>query len=143
MIETLDPKDVTLMFNGILLTGFAEEKITIEFDAPITADAVGSDGDVVSMIQNDKRANITVRLLQASPSNLDLSDAANLHGLDGATAVYPLLIKDNRSGDLFSAEAAWVQTRPRVGYSKNQETREWVLRAAALNYTISGVQQTA
>ena len=136
--ETFDPKDVAIVFNAIPLVGLAEEMITVEREAPITTDTVGGKGDVTRVMQNDDRANVTIRLLMTSPSNLVLSDFANADKNQN-NSIASLSIKDIRGDDKFIADKAWIQTWPRVVYSKTGEIREWIIRASKLNMQVGGV----
>lgn len=142
-VQTYDPKDVAVSIDGRLLTGFGEDMITAERENPQVDDLSGAQGDVARVMTNDKRGTVIITLLQTSPSNLILSDLANLDGVDGANKVFPLMIKDNRGADIIQAEDAWVSQPPRTVYNKNVESREWTIRAGKLEMVLGGVPDVA
>lgn len=142
-VQTYDPKDVTVSVDGQILTGFGEEVVAAERENPQVEDLAGAQGDVARVMTNDKRGVITISLLPTSPSNLILSNLANLDGVDGANKIFPLIIKDNRGADVLQAEDAWISQPPRTVYNKNIEIREWTLRAGKLEMVIAGITEVA
>lgn len=132
-----DPKDIEVIVAGSILTGFAEEKVTVAREANIADDEVGANGDVARAINNDKRGTITITLLQSSTSNLILSGLAKADEFTG-TGVFPVIIKDTRGKDLHAAPQAWIQKYPETKYSKGIETREWVIRTNNLQMLVGG-----
>jgi hypothetical protein len=138
-VQTYDPKEVAVIVNGQLLTGFSEEIVRAERDNPQVDSLSGAQGDVARVITNDKRGTITVSLLPTSPSNLILSNLANSDGVDGANTVFSFMIRDNRGDDLIQAEDAWVSQPPTVTYNKRIEAREWTFAAAKLEMFIGGI----
>ncbi len=142
-VQTYDPKDMAVIVDGKVLTGFGEDVVTAERENPQVDDLSGAQGDVSRVMTNDKRGVITIHLLPTSPSNLILSDLANSDGVNGANRIFPLVIKDNRGADVLQAEDAWVSQPPRVIYNKSIEVREWTLRAAKLEMVVAGVPDVA
>ncbi len=142
-VQTYDPKDVAVSIDGKLITGFGEDMISAERENPQVDDLSGAQGDVARVMTNDKRGTVTITLLQTSPSNLILSDLANLDGVDGANKVFPLMIKDNRGDDIIQAEDAWISQPPRTVYNKSVEAREWTIRAGKLEMVIGGIPDVA
>ena len=82
-----DPKDIEVIVSGSILGGFAEAKVTVKRDADIATDEVGANGDVARAINNDKRGEITITLLQTSKSNLILSALAKADEFTGSRAI--------------------------------------------------------
>ncbi len=142
-VQTYDPKDVAVSVDGQLLSGFGEEVVSAERENPQVDDLSGAQGDVTRVMTNDKRGTITISLLQSSPSNLILSNLANLDGVDQANKIFPVVIKDNRGADVLQAEDAWISQPPRTVYNKSVETREWTLRAARLEMVVAGITAEA
>lgn len=136
-VDTIDPKEVTVMVNGNVLEGFAEDKILVAREANQSDDGVGADGDVARWITNDKRGNITVTLLETSRSNLILSALAKADELSG-NGIFPVVIKNNRGNDLYIAASAWVQKMPDSAHGAAINTRAWILRTNNLNMTVGG-----
>lgn len=136
-IDTIDPKDVTVMVAGFVLEGFAEDKIVVEREANQIEDEIGTDGDVVRRVTNDKRGSFTITLLQTSRSNLVLTNLARADELSG-NGIFPVIIKDNRGNDVHLGASCWIQKIPSAAYGAAVETRAWVIRTNNLNATLGG-----
>lgn len=137
VLNIYDPKDIIVTVSGRELSGFAEERVVVERDSNQVEDEVGSDGEVVRWLTNDRRGSITLSLLPTSTSNLFLSTLANADELNG-NQVFPVIIKDNRGNDLHVAAQAWIQKQPRTVYRKGVEARQWVLRTNDLRMVVAG-----
>ncbi len=142
-VQTYDPKDIAVIVDGNVISGFGEEVVAAERENPQVDDLSGAQGDVARVMTNDKRGTITITLLMTSPSNLILSKLANLDGVDQANKVFAFQIKDNRGADIISAEDAWISQPPRTVYDKTVQTREWTIRAAKLDMVIAGIPDVA
>lgn len=136
-VDTIDPKDVTVIVAGNIIEGFGEEQIAIEREANQIGDEVGADGDVARWVTNDRRGTITITLLQTSRSNLFLSGLAVADELRG-DAPFPTLIKDQRGNDIYFTADSWIRKMPRVVYKKGIEMRAWEIRSGHLNMFIGG-----
>ena len=132
-----DPKDIEVIVAGSILGGFANSKVTVKRDADIATDEVGANGDVARAINNDKRGEITITLLQTSKSNLVLSALAKADEFTG-TGVFPVVIKDTRGNDLHVAPQTWIKSYPETAYNKGVENRVWTLRTNNLQMLIAG-----
>lgn len=137
-VDTIDPKDVIFIAAGLIITGYAQDTfIEVGRESNQVEDEVGAEGDVARRITNDKRGNITVTLLQTSRSNLILSGLARVDELSG-DGIFPILIKDNRGGDLYLAPNSWIMKMPNVIYRAGVETRAWVFRCSNLQMVVGG-----
>lgn len=115
---------------GILeLKGFMEgdDVVTIEMLTDQFSDIAGAKGDVARSQTNDNRATITIKLLQTSSSNKDLTAQYNIDRLTGA-GVAPLIIEDKEGGETFVFNNAWITKYPTVIRGQGVNGMEWVLR---------------
>lgn len=136
-VDTIDPKEVTVMVAGNVLEGFADAKILVERESDAVIDEAGPDGDVVRLLTNDFRGTFTITLLQTSRSNLILSRLAKSDALSG-NGVFPVVIKDNRGNDLHIGATSWIRKVAPAAYSKSVEVRAWAIRTSNLNTTVGG-----
>ncbi len=137
MLSIYDPKEVIVTINGQIITGFAEEVVTVARAEDAWRDEVGADGEVVRIASNDRRGQITIQLLPTSASNLVLDVLRNADEVTGGS-VFPLLVQDNRGNDVHVAAEAWIQKSPDAVYNKTAAPRVWVLRAADLRMVHGG-----
>ena len=136
-VDTIDPKEVTVMVAGNVLEGFSEDKILVARESNQVEDELGSDGDVARRITNDKRGNFTITLLQTSRSNLILTGLARADELSG-NGIFPVVIKDNRGNDLHIGASCWVQKMSDSAYGNRINTRVWIIRTNNLNMIVGG-----
>jgi len=136
-IDTLDPKDISVIVGGRIIDGFGEDQVEVSREANQIEDEVGADGDVARWVTNDRRGTIRITLLPTSRSNLFLSGLAVADELTGKTLV-PIIIKDQRGNDLHVAANAWVRKMPDTKYRKGIEMRVWELRTNVLEMFVGG-----
>lgn len=132
MVKTYDPKSFDIIFAGILLEGFAEGTfVSIASEAPGFSDTVGVDGEVTRNRSHDKRATVTVSLMQTSESNALLSAAylADRAAINGA-GVGSLRIVDRAGTTVFRASKAWIQNDPDATLEAEAGGRDWEFRCA-------------
>ncbi len=137
MLNTYDPKEIIVSVNGLIVTGFAEDVVTVGRAEDGVRDEVGADGEVVRILTNDRRGLMVITLLPTSASNLDLSVLQNADEVTGGS-VFPFLVQDNRGNDLHVAAEAWIQKAPDAVYNKTAAPRVWTLRAADLRMVHGG-----
>ncbi len=131
-LHQYDPKEVTLVFGGALITGYAEGSfINIEYNGDLFALAVGSDGEGTRSKSNNSSARITVTLMSGSVGNRLLGAALSADKAAGAGAV-PLVVTDLSTGSSFAAEGAWVVRDPGIDFQTEGQPIEWILEAHEL-----------
>lgn len=136
-LETYDPKNIEVIVAGSIITGFADDIVSVERNANVFEDEAGAQGDVVRYAMNDKRGTITIKLLQTSKSNLFLSGLSKADELSGL-GVFPVVVKDTRGKDIHVAAQAWIQKIAPASYKRGVETREWEIRTNNLQTVVGG-----
>jgi hypothetical protein len=136
-VDTIDPKDVSVVVGGNIIEGFANDKIKVTRVSNQSEDEVGSDGDVARRLTNDRRGEITITLLQTSRSNDFLSLLARADEAFGAGQV-PVIIKDNRGTSIYTAPNAWVQKQADSEHGAKVAMRVWVFRTNLLDMAVGG-----
>ena len=136
-LKVYNPDEVTIAVGPVLITsGYADgEFIRIEQESDDTEDVAGSDGEVAVSRSNDRRATITIILMQTAAANTGLSAlsalARNAPGMVGG--IVPFMIRDRNSGvGIYSGTNCWVMKPPDVNFDRTAQAREWTIRVADL-----------
>lgn len=136
--KTYDFGQVTVVFGGVALSGYAEEDpVEVEYDDDSWTLEMGADGEGTRSKSNNLAATIRVRLQQSSDS-MDVLQAAHTADRLSNSGSKPLLIKDGSGRSIHAAETAWVQKLPVAPYGKASQQREWVLRTDRLETSLGG-----
>lgn len=134
-LKIYDADQVSFVFAGIGIdSGWADgEFCRVEQTTPNFTSKAGTDGEVTRSKTNDRRAKITLILMQSSDGNAVLSAIANIDkaGPNGA-GVGPILIRDRQGTSIYTAAKAWIAEEPKVSFSREAEAREWTLECADL-----------
>lgn len=139
-LRTYDPNEVSIIFGGIVVEGFADGTfLSVESNEDAFSLQVGTDGEGTRSRTSNKSGRATFTLMQSSASNQALSA---LHNLDISTpagdGIVPLLIKDNSGTSLYAAEKAWIVRQPTSGFGREAESREWIVETDLMIHTIGG-----
>lgn len=133
--KVYDADQITIAFGGVALKGLAEDDVvTIEQDTDDFTDVVGIGGEVTRSKTLDRRATITIRLMQTSDSNDLLSAISNadVKAANGA-GISAIMVRDRGTGRaLFAGPESWIAKPPQVVYGRSAKVREWKLRVANL-----------
>jgi hypothetical protein len=135
MDKVYSADQVTLQIADFLIeSGFADgEFLRIEQESDDFSDVVGTDGEVAISPTNDKRATITVTLLQTSSGTDQLSGLRNQGMLrTGRPGAGPLYIRDRLGNALYEAPVVWIQKPPDVSFDRTATARAWTLRVGQL-----------
>jgi hypothetical protein len=133
-VKVFDPDQVVVSIAAIPIQGFSEgDMVTAEYDADAMLDVVGTDGEVVRSKNADRRATVTIRLMQTSSSNplLDALHALDMNVANGA-GVGTFLLQDLQGATLLRSEKAWIAAPPSVAMGPTAGPREWKIRCAKL-----------
>lgn len=126
-VRDYDPGAVTLTWDGLLITGFAEGSfITWEADADTFSKVTGSQGDVTRVRSRNRSSRVTFRLQQTSPIN-DVLSQRHIEDRAGLPRKGSLLLKDELGTTSIAAENAWIVRAPSVEFSDADAGREWML----------------
>lgn len=130
--------NVNVIFGILELQGYAEgdDVVGIEFETDQFFDMAGAKGDVVRSQSNDNRCTVTVKLLQTSVSNKELTAVYNTDRSLG-TGISPLVIEDKETSETYVINNAWIQRFPTVTRGQNVNTMEWVFRGDFLTPVIA------
>jgi hypothetical protein len=133
--KVYDADQITITFGGVALTGLAEDDVvTIEQDTDDFTDVVGIGSEVTRSKSTDRRATLTVRLMQTSDSNDLLSAISNadVKAANGA-GISSVMVRDRGTGRaLYAGAEAWIAKPPQVVYGRTAKVREWKLRISNL-----------
>ena len=137
-VKTYDPKNVSVIYGGKIITGFADGTfITAERNEQAYTLKVGVDGEGARARNNNKSGKVSIVLMQTSSSNDDLSGFALADEL-GNAGVAPLYIKDHNGTTLVTALSAWIQKMPNMEDGKEIQNRTWVIETDELNMFVGG-----
>lgn len=137
-VKTYNPADVTIIFAGIPVGGFADGTfVTVARDNPSFTSLTGSDGEGARSKSNDKSGTVTITLLQTSESNDALSAVALLDENTG-DGVAPLMVVDKSGRTICAAETAWIEKPADAEFAREISNREWVLKTDNLQMGIGG-----
>ena len=131
-----NPDELTIVLGPVLVSsGFADgEFLRVEGESDDVGDVAGTDGEVSISRTNDRRATVTIILMQTASANNGLAVLSNLARTSPnmVGAVHPFLGKDQNGNALFTAENAWVMKPPDASYDRTAQPREWPIRCANL-----------
>lgn len=140
MFASYNPKDVSVIFGGVPIDGFADGTfINVEFDEDAYTKVTGADRLTSRAATNNYAGNATITLQQTSASNDYLAAIWNADRRTGG-GVVPLLIKDASGRTVIVAKNAWIRRAPAAGFSKQIENREWIIDTDELEWFGGGNQ---
>lgn len=138
MVKTYDPKQVSLIVGGKIISGFTDGTfILAERNEDMWNLKVGVDGIGTRAKTNNKSGKVTITLHQSSSSNDDLSALAAADELSNTGAV-PLLMRDASGSSLVTALTAWVKKLANAEEGKEVTNRVWVIESDELIMFVGG-----
>lgn len=138
-MKNWDPGQYIITFGEVVLTaGFAPDTFaTYEPADTLYTTQVGASGEVVRSRSRNASGTFTVRLMQSSGINDQLSVLKEQDRLFG-TGVRTLQVRDLNGTEQLTAAEAWIQDRPRVERGKEAGENEWVFAGAKWVETFGG-----
>ena len=131
-----NPEEMLIIVGPVLITsGLADgEFLRVEGEADDVQDVAGADGEVAMSRSNDRRATVTLILLQTAAANQGLSVLSNLarNAPNMAGAAVPFSARDGNGLTRYAAENAWVMKPPDASFDRTAQPREWPIRCANL-----------
>jgi hypothetical protein len=138
MMKTFDPKSISVIVGGKIITGFADGTfVKCERNEQAFTLKVGVDGEGARAKNNNKSGKYTFTLMQTSSSNDVLSAYALADELGNAGAV-PVFIKDHLGTSVATSLTAWVQKMPDLEEAKEVSMRTWILETDEMLLFIGG-----
>jgi Bacteriophage KPP10, Structural protein ORF10 len=131
-MKIFDPSQFNIVLGGVTMQGFSESAMAkFEFDGESMSDVVGVDGEVSRSQNMDRRAKVTVSLMQTSSTN-DLLSAMYLAGRasQNGSDVVAFRMEDLNGRLVIGGAEAWIQDTPKPSYGKSASEYEWVIRVA-------------
>jgi hypothetical protein len=130
-MRTYSLADVHATFDELLVTGTADDAITITTNEDLYSLQRGGDGkDFTRVRNNDWSALITVRARQGSSLN-DAMSAIMVADKLGA-GVKRFQLKDLNGTTLITAPRVWLKKVPEIGFGREAGEREWVFETDRL-----------
>lgn len=137
-VRTYDPKQVSVLVNGIPIGGFADGTfIRAMRSNDMFTKQSGADGIVSRAKSNDLSGEITLTLAQTSPSN-DVLSGIQLTDELSNNGVVPVLIKDNSGRSIYVSAFAWIRKHTEAEFGKEIANREWIFDCADLDTFTGG-----
>jgi len=137
-IKTFDPAQIAVIVGPHIVEGFAnEEFVSVSFQDDDWEHTSGADGEEMRTKKNDRRAVMTLTLLQSSASNDYLS---GLRAADQASnnGVVPVLLKDNNGSTIIESVGGWIGRNPDVAMGKSPSNREWMIHLSNATAFVGG-----
>ncbi|QCT02724.1 hypothetical protein E6C60_2578 [Paenibacillus algicola] len=122
-VKTYDPNDLTVMVNGVYLTGFAEDMVEFEKDEDGYETKVGAQGDVVRSKINNPLHTLSITLLSSSPQVSMLDKLAKSGEMVPVSLIY-----NGDPKETVTVTEAYVKKPAARSYGSEAEDREYELQ---------------
>lgn len=134
MVRTYDPKQVSYIAAGAIISGFADGTfLNVARNEETVSFQRAAQGGGTRTITSDKSGRITATLQQTSPSNAVFASQQAILELQGGSAdLFTALVKDTGGLDLHSAATAWVVVPAESEYANALSNREWIVETDEL-----------
>jgi len=120
--------DTFVNVNLVPLSGWADgdDVIKITRRADAATDKMGADGKMALALNADRSGEITIKLMQTSPSNAYLNGLANLQAA-GPKRFVPVVItfQDSYRQDMGAGALGYIKKLPDVSRGAGIATQEW------------------
>jgi hypothetical protein len=138
-VRTYNPSKVTVIINGHEVTGYADGSfLTVSQVADGITTMVGADGELARAINTDTRVDITLTLLQTSPTNDFLTSIYAADAISCGGVIGPIEVADLCGTTMFAASNTWVTKLADIEFAKEITNRAWTLQAANPSMHIVG-----
>lgn len=127
MHKVYDPKSIRISWNGISITGYAEDTfLTIRYANPKLIEHDGADGTLGLTKVASIRGEIEITLMQMAASNAKLAAIVAAQDVVGADIpVSNFVIRDTKGGIMAVAANAYIKEAPELTYGSDQNARTW------------------
>lgn len=135
-VRNYDPKAVSLVIGSLVIGGYADDDfIDVERDDDAYSKKTGVDGETTRAKNNVTSGKITIKLMQSSTSNDDLTALAAADELDTMDGIRAVTCRDLSGRSVFSGDG-WIKKFPKQTFKKDVNTVEWVIDMANLKMNI-------
>lgn len=129
MAKTYDPNNLSVVFGGVPISGFAvDEGLSIERENPLYKSTVDLHGNPTRTKINNDSTKITLTLTHKAYSNNILSNFIEMDRLNNS-GVFPVSIKEPGGSTLFACTHAYVLEAPKLGYGADEKNKTWTIQA--------------
>ncbi len=129
-VENYDPRLVTVIIDGIFITGFAEGSfVECEKDEENYSTYVGAQGEVSRARNANPIGTITLTTKSTSPSNGYLSGKAR------SKDMFPVQVIDGNGNFKAGGNECWIEKPASWEGSDEISEREWVIKVADYDQT--------
>ena len=136
MLNAYSPKDVNVSWQGIAITGFAEDTmIRISRNEDVLTETVGARGELSLTKNANKTGEIEIELMQTSESNLALSALLNTMEQGGVIPVGQLIIQEPSGSNITVANNAYLKGTPDIELGMEQYSKVWTFGCENLLFT--------
>lgn len=144
MAKVYNPHEVVVMIGDSLIdAGYADgEFLRIEMVSEETTSSAGTDGEVAVSVNKDRRATVTLLLMQTGDGNRRIQEKVNLvRALGGSPSLGSFYVRDLNGQSLYEAPSIWLKKRPDVSLDRTATTREWAFEVDNLDSFEGGNDQ--
>ncbi len=127
-MKTYSFLDLTLLINGVSITGFDEGDDVIILDRTVNSanHKIGTDGEMSTSISADRSGSVVFKLMQTSSSNLYLSGLIGIQET-GNGATVSVMFKDTRGRDLGVGTQGYIPKPAKMTRGTNVNNQEWMI----------------
>lgn len=130
-----------LTVNGAQLTGFGDtDMVTVSLDETKFAKYVSVDGEVSRSHNIADTGRFVFTLNQTSSANAILSGLLSADTSEPTGRhTFAVAVRDqNSKGTFYLGTDCWIEGMPESSFGKEIGTREWVIEARKIRYSIAG-----
>ena len=136
-IATINPKKFRATFGPVIMSGFGDDVVSIEYPDDAFETVRGADGQVTMVSKSVDDVSVTFTLKQSSSTNDLLSAIHKADKLSGA-GVLPLTFTDGSGTTVLFADAARIVKAPTVDFGNSAKDRVWTIRTGPCELHIGG-----
>lgn len=128
-LKTYDSKDVLISINNFpLLSGFSDDKITVEFDNDSYTHKSDVDGKlVVRDRNNDQSATVKLYVMQKSSVNDILNTFLQADRINNK-GVFQFTMSELNGADIVQTSFAYILKPPSLSKGKESGVHEWTIK---------------
>lgn len=112
--------DVSLQLGGFIISELTADGMSVATDEDKIVAVQGSHGSVAVSNKFDNLAEMTISVMQTSPTNAQLTALLN--------TTFNVYMRDNLGQDVVKAEQARIMKRPDLEMGEEPGAREWVVK---------------